>query len=279
MTNLDLYSSQNPDGGWPFRSRISCTEPTVLAALALAVSGGPKERYLRAIEWLRSVQRSDGGWPPMAGVAQSTWVTSLVLLLPSEHLGERQYRRGVDWLLGLQGEETSFYFRLRQRLQGRSTPREEMHSGWPFFPGTAAWVSPTATAILALRKNRHVAAAPRRIAEGQLFLLDRMCADGGWNHGSVRPLGIESESYPETTGLALLALQGLPPEQLRLSREAALRHFKTCHSAEASAWLRLALEAHGVPVPATSDMRTRDTRDTALRVLSETASGRRMLLL
>ena len=56
---------------------------------------------------------------------------------------------------------------------------------------------------------------------GAALLLERIFPDGGWNCGPPRVPGYDADSYPETTGLAA-----------RLS-------------AQAYAWLTLALAAHG----------------------------------
>ncbi|MCU1326829.1 MAG: hypothetical protein JWN34_2199 [Bryobacterales bacterium] len=268
MDRGDLIASQNPDGGWPFHGRLSCTEPTALAALALSATGSPQNSYERALTWLRARQRADGGWPPMDSVSRSTSVTSLVLMLPSGHLGPRLSERGAEWLLSLQGQETSPLYRLGQRLRGRTAPAEETHAGWPWYPGSAAWVTPTAMALLALSKHP---GAAERCLDGEEFLRARMCADSGWNHGSARALNIEADSYPETTGIALLALPRSKSGQLQPSFRTALRHLGTCRSAEGNAWLRLGLHAHGVPVPGSPPVRCHDTRDIALQLLADAA--------
>jgi hypothetical protein len=100
--------------------------------------------------------------------------------------------------------------------------------------------------------------------------MTRRCADGGWNHGSSHALGYEGNSYPETTGAALLALKGMPG--LEKSIAAAERHWRDCRSAEGAAWLKLGLMVHGRKVegwPVQS--KPRNIRDTALCVLADRA--------
>ena len=43
---------------------------------------------------------------------------------------------------------------------------------------------------------------------GEAQLMDVRSRDGGWNYGSPAALGVDLPSYPETTALALVALQG-----------------------------------------------------------------------
>jgi hypothetical protein len=241
-----LVTKQNPDGGWAYTGGSSWTEPTAYAVLAL-LAAGEEESSARGLAWLRKRQLPDGGWAPQAGLDDSAWVTSLVALLPRERLGEDAHRRAIRWLLRTEGRETTTGYRLREWLLGASRSPEHEFAGWPWVPDTAAWVGPTSLAILALDKEyrrRSSNEVRARIDEGRQFLLQRMCGEGGWNHGSVRALGYESHAYPETTGMALAALRGVTARQVRLSIDVARRFLRECRSADACNWLRLGLLAH-----------------------------------
>jgi squalene cyclase len=247
----DLAASQNPDGGWPFRTGTSCTEPTAYALLALVVaSGSSSPAAKRAAEWLARTQRQDGGWSPRADVDQSTWVTALVLLLPDDlQFGKRE--NAVRWLTAASGRESNWVERARAALlEGRV--RHPEGAGWPWFPGTAAWVTPTCFSLLAAEKvNR---ARPSvdledRCQQARTYLLTHTCRDGGWNHGSTKALGYDSDSYPETTGQALLALHGRGTDSIQKSVNSAQRQAQSCKSLEALSWLKLGLLAHGVRCP------------------------------
>jgi len=219
----------------------------VYAVLALLAAGeaGPARRGL---DWLLRTQRKDGGSPPQAGIDQSTWVTALVALLPPEQLGPAVHQRSIRWLLGTTGKESTAVYRVREFLLGNEHPPEQEFPGWPWVPDTAAWVGPTALAILALEKEysrRPVPAVRKRIDEGRHFLLTRACQAGGWNHGSVRVYGYEAKPYPETTGLALAAMHGVRAPAVGRALEMARRFLAECRSADALNWLRLGLLAHG----------------------------------
>jgi hypothetical protein len=242
-----LISKQNPDGGWPYIRGKSWTEPTVYATMA-ALAAGENDAAGRALRWLVSARRSDGGWAPQPCVDQSTWVTGLVALLPAELVGNAAHSAAIHWLIGTVGRESTMEHRLRQWLLGNPIPSDQELGGWPWVPGTSSWVGPTSLAILALDKEqRHKPSGGigDRVADGRKFLLGRMCQNGGWNHGSVRALGYESESYSETTGIALMALRGVESPRVRLSLGVARRFLDGCRSADALNWLRLGLLAHG----------------------------------
>jgi hypothetical protein len=263
-----LIAAQNADGGWPYRKGTSWTEPTVLALLAL---GHENPASARGFTWLRGQQRPDGGWPPQAGVEESTWVTSLIALLRPEFIGQERWQHALGWILAEMGTNSTFWFRLREHLLGSNGLEE--NPGWPWFPGTAAWVTPTALAIVALEKTAKRQPSPeiqRRIDQGRQFLMTRRCADGGWNHGSSRALGYDGNSYPETTGAALMALRGAA--DLDRSIAAAERHWNECRSAEGAAWLKLGLLAHGRKTDGwPARFVPRNVRDTALCVIAERA--------
>jgi len=247
MSISNLLERQNPDGGWPYGRGGSWTEPTVYAVLALAVGGdsGPVDRGL---QWIRAAQREDGGWQARPRVGESCWVTALAALVPAERLGADNHRRAIAWLSAAKGMESTTLFRIRQWLLGAETPPGQAATGWPWLPGNAAWVSPTALAILALDRENRLHPAPdlaSRVDDGRRFLSLRMCKGGGWNHGATSAFGYQSGAYPETTGMALTALRGRQGPEMRESLEVALRFLAGSHSADALNWLRLGLAAHG----------------------------------
>jgi hypothetical protein len=172
----------------------------------------------------------------------------LVALLPEGQLKRGLHGQAIRWLLGITGKESTPVYRLREWLLGNPTPADQEFPGWPWVPGTAAWVGPTSVAILALEKENRRRPSPqagRRIEEGRRFLVTRMCQEGGWNHGSSHALGYESRPYPETTGMALAAMRGFQAPQVQVALGVARRFLAECRSADALNWLRLGLHAHG----------------------------------
>jgi hypothetical protein len=272
----NIQAAQNPDGGWPYRKGGSWTEPTVYALLAYQAGRTAAPRIADALAWLDGAQQPDGGWTPRLPVEQSTWVTALVALLPPETIGSERHARAVNWLVGKSGMESDPLFRWRDLVVTGSLPPRKEPVGWPWISGTVAWVTPTCLSILALKKcywRKPSAILRERIDRAQMFLLTHRCADGGWNHGSSKALGYDADSYPETTGQALLALAGTDPKRLEKSLQLAQGFLREHRSSGGAAWLRLGLLAHQ-QLPAGAPLFTMPCRtvpDNALTVLADAA--------
>ncbi|MGE5646545.1 MAG: prenyltransferase/squalene oxidase repeat-containing protein [Acidobacteriota bacterium] len=278
MTIETLIAAQNSDGGWGYREGSSSwTEPTAYALLALA---GDDPAAARGRRWLARNQRPDGGFAPRPSVEESTWVTALAALAGC---GPAAEPRAVEWMLSQSNRDSGFVFRLRQWMRGAAALSENNTPGWSWYPGTAGWVVPTSLTLLALGKAARRNSGARlgeRIAQGRRFLLDRMCADGGWNHGSSSALGFQSDSYPETTGIALLALHGIEKGRLARSVAKAKEHFRACRSLEGLAWLELGLLAQGAAAPERpAGIPARTLMDSALAAIADRArQGRNVFL-
>ena len=267
-----LRKAQNPDGGWGyFPGKQSWLEPTAYAALAL--TGTPPAD--RAWALLSGWQAGDGGWRPSADVRMSTWGTALCVTLASARgdFGE-PYQRGVTWLLASAGVETNAVNRLMSRVGLIDLERDLNFKAWPWNPGATSWVEPTAHALIALKKaalrpgGKHVSDIEERIRMGEAQLLNVRCSDGGWNYGSRAALGVNLSSYPETTALALLGLQGRAG--IGASVDLAARLFSDSGSSSlAHAWLSVALRLHGVsPADAAAPQPSPDLSITALEALA-----------
>jgi len=272
----EIRAAQNRDGGWPYHKGGSWTEPTVYALLAHEAGGAQLPRQAEAVAWLGRAQRPDGGFAPRLEVDESTWVTALAALLPEEVIGARRHARAVEWLLARTGMQSSALFRLREFLRNGALSSGPDVSGWPWYPGTAAWVTPTSLGILALQKcywRRPASSLRERIAEARAFLFAHQCTDGGWNHGSERALGYDLGSYPETTGQALLALRGTDPARLQTALGRAQLFLREPWSSAGASWLRLGLLAHGQLPPAAPrcSMPCRTLPDSALALIAGAA--------
>ncbi len=275
----ELEQGQNADGGWGYDRGTSWTEPTSFSLLALNACGGSASAQAGGRQWLRSRQMPDGGWTPSATIPISTWVTTLAVIAletspsngsPVEHAESRAIQRAVEWIYAQAGARRVGLEELRKWFLGSARTDPE---GWSFFPGTASWVMPTSLAILALSKSpgfKQQAALVERVAHARSFLLSRRCADGGWNHGGSVASGESAASYPETTGMALLALQGGAPADLKRSLTLAENWLARTNSVEAQSWLRIGLSAYGrSPAGPEINTRCRTNYDRSLLLLAE----------
>ena len=243
-----LRTTQNPDGGWGyFPGKKSWLEPTLFAALALHGEPAAEGAWRLVSSW----QQPDGSWRPEAEVQVDNAGTALCVTMACVRgeFGE-PFRKGVEWLVSTVGVEFTWEKRVLgsvARLFGIRPDRDQKLTGWPWKPDEASWVEPTAHALVALKKaSNRLKDDPRlrervRLGEAQLF--DVRCKDGGWNYGAPFARGADLPSYPETTALALLGLQGRGDLGPALDRAARL--LNDASSPLARAWLRIALQVNG----------------------------------
>ncbi len=186
----------------------AATEPTALAAMALAAHGR-LEAAVPALDWLCRHQSGEGSLGIGASLDEPRWPTSWAVLawhtaLGADHAAwpanapvrwQAAMDRAVRWMRSLYGHTFS-----RTRLYDHDPTLR----GWPWVETTHSWVEPTAIAVMALK----VAADrfDRRVSEAVTMLLDRMLPDGGWNYGNTIVLGHALRPHIQPTGLALAAL-------------------------------------------------------------------------
>jgi len=241
-----IAAAQNTDGGWGyFPGKESWLEPTAYALLALGEAPEARAAVEKGSRLLRSWELGAGGWRASTRVGEVHWATSLVVTLHSAMgVYEGSTRRGVDWLLSTRGVETRVVARLAHWLSPRTVEFDPAFTGWPWEAGTSSWVEPTAHALMALRsvvgRGEH-AGLKDRVASAQAMLLERRCRDGGWNYGNRRVLGADLPSQPETTALALMALDGHPEIRWGEMLDRVARLWRETASPLARAWLAACL--------------------------------------
>jgi hypothetical protein len=176
-----------------------------------------------------------------------TWVTALAVTLATNRgIDDASVHRSVDWLLHVVGAEHDVSMRLASFFHVIQTRLDVSHQGWPWRDGNASWIEPTAQTLVAMQKvtgRYRTAEVEHRIAEGQKLVLSRRCSDGGWNCGNPNVFNFNLPSYPETTGLALVGLQG-SPSNLSGALTVARRFREETKSSLAKAWLQIALRVH-----------------------------------
>jgi hypothetical protein len=252
-----LLKAQNPDGGWGyFPGKASWLEPTAYAMLALHGDETSSETLKRAWRLLESWQLADGSWRAGAQVQDGTWVTALAVTLCSfDGQSRGMLERGVHHLLLTVGAERSTTFRLMEFFGLGEIEADTTHPAWPWRHGTSSWIEPTAHTLVALKRARkrfHDRRLAWRIREGEQMVLTRRCADGGWNHGSPNTFHIDAPSYPESTALALMGLQGRRRE-LGPTLDLARSQWRAAESPLATAWLSIALQTWGESIAAPDD--------------------------
>jgi hypothetical protein len=258
-----LRAAQNADGGWGyFPGKASWLEPTAYAAMALHGELAAD----RAWKLLSSWQTPGGGWKPCASVPEPGWGTSLcVSIAIARNEWNQPLQNGINWLITSAGAEANFLYYWATRLGIVQSERDMSLKCWPWKPGDAGWVEPTAHALVALKQAAFKQAALQpsnvkfsapalwgRVHMGEAQLLDVRSRDGGWNYGSPSALGVDLPSYPETTALALLGLQGPLPGKnggsadLGKAFDIAERQLQDTPSPLGRAWLEIARRVHSL---------------------------------
>ncbi len=266
-----LRATQNSDGGWGyFPGKKSWFEPTTYAMLALHGKPDSEARCDRAWKLVRSWQLPDGSSRPSGQVQDGTWVTAHAVTLASVRgVKDANTRAAVDWLLQVVGADHSLLTRAFTFFHLLKTTLDVSHEGWPWRAGNSSWIEPTAHTLVALKKassDYPGAELDHRIREGEALVLSRRCSDGGWNCGNPNNLNVDLPSYPETTGLALLGLQGRSAKELAGPFEVARRFRVDTKSSLAKAWLTIALRTHGDALETPPDQ-ARTSRDVMLAAL------------
>ena len=278
-----LRASQNPDGGWSyFPGKGSWLEPTFYALLAL--QGKAPAAWDRAWPLVRSWQNSDGSFRPSGEVKDGTWVTALGLTLASVRgVDDGGGRASVDWLLRVVGAEHNIWTRTGSFLHLIKARLDVSHEGWPWREGNATWIEPTAHTLVALKKvaagGYRAAEVHGRVRDGEELILSRRCTDGGWNYGTPNMLYVDLPSYPETTGLALLGLEGRRERDFPGALDLAGRFRAETKSSLAKAWLQIALRIHGknAPAPAESAWTASDVMLASLEALGHPEGNYKLL--
>jgi hypothetical protein len=100
-----------------------------------------------------------------------------------------------------------------------------------------------------------------RVATGKRMLVERRCRDGGWNYGNRRVLGADLTSYPETTALALMALDGHAGVEWGEALDRVERMWRESSSPLGRAWLAACLLQYRGRRPIEAERERPDTGD------------------
>lgn len=251
----ELAAIKSTETGWSYRRNgAACVEPTVLASLALRVSGNAESREgdLRhgriAARWLASIQRPDGRLPVSQVLESPGWTTPFALVLWSTLAAhDAEQARAARWLLTVAGSAED----RNANVEPGDAPKG-FKPGWAWVTGTHSWVEPTAMAILAL--SRAGFGDDERVAAGTRMILDRSLPHGGWNCGNNVVFGHELRPQPVPTALSLLALaaQGESSQAVERGVDYLRRAITTVRAPVSLGWSMLALRAYEA-VPSEAD--------------------------
>jgi hypothetical protein len=230
-----LHSSRNADGGWPYYAgKTSRLEPTCAALVALGAT--PSEALAVLERW----PRRGGLFTDGAGEINVAF-NGLAAIALAAARDRPVARELVGALIRTKGVviPPSTINRQNNALQG-----------WAWTTDTFSWVESTAICLLGLKRlvpPPRAAEVSSRIAEAEALLFDRVCREGGWNHGNANMLGKDLPAYVPTTALALLALHDRPTEPNVVRGVAYLKANQLAEpGALALALARIALGVFGV---------------------------------
>ena len=202
-----LAQSQNADGGWSYRASaqsVSYVEAT--AAVLLALPNSAEHARTSGKDFLLSLQHADGGWGIASIDSESGWMTAWAVRALAIFSDTRDaVERGVHWLLATEGILVDDVIGHAQTL--KLFKIDTALHGWPWQPGDAAWVHPTALAMLALIASGHGDAS--RVFDGASYLFDRAVPNGGWNIGNPWMIDKQIPATIQDTAIALQALRAL----------------------------------------------------------------------
>jgi hypothetical protein len=248
----ELRRRELPGGGWSF----SGSPQMSLEATCLAIFSVLAEQPWATSQVVRPLLRAqlpDGSWPSFTGDGESSWTTALAICAlnsANDLSGARE--RGQSWLLNTEGREGNWFWRWKFKLADRAVRFDPDCYGWPWLPGSASWVIPTAFSVIAIKQFtacNQMEAAERRIRLGVDMLLNRVCVGGGWNSGNSVVYGLALPAHVEATAIALLALQDEKRAPAIQTSLAWLRQrSRSVESIESLAWCILTLFAYQEPV-------------------------------
>ncbi len=249
----ELVARQLPNGGWPFArtSSQAVVESTALALLALPPDSAQQRGA--AIHFLLGIQNPNGSWPAFAGddVKGSGFSGLAFFVLRRCGIEGETINRATRWLLNSRGQESHWLWKWKFRLLDRHVRFDPSKFGWSWMPDTVSWVVPTSYSLLALKSSNQPSRQTRlRIRRGVEMLYDRICPEGGWNAGNGVVYGSPMVPHPDTTAIALLALQGEPAsEPISTSLDWLERRAEACFAPWSLVWAILALNAYRRAVP------------------------------
>lgn len=213
-------------------------EATAWTILALRAAGGDPGLWEAAQARLAASQSADGRVSLTPQHPEAFWPTPLAVLAWQRTPAYAQAQtRAAQFLLQTGGVQSP-------RPVDAPFTHDSNLRGWAWIAGTSSWLEPTAIALIALKIAGW--SGHDRVQEGTRLLLDRQLPSGGWNYGNTVVFGRELLPFPESTGLALQALNGaIPREQVQRSLAYLQTRVRKLNTPLALGWALLGLGAWG----------------------------------
>lgn len=229
-----------PHGGFPSHPG-SVYRPDASAWAAIVLSIEPSHSCLVSLARDRLVQDQlpDGRLTISPLHQEAFWPTSLsILAWHGSPIHAQAKNRAVQFLLKVSGFQW-------EKSDHAPTGHDTAIPGWPWISNTHSWVSPTAWAMIALAVagfGNHP-----RLEQGTQLLLNRQLPSGGWNYGNTTVFGKTLLPFPETTGMALIALSNrVAREDVRHSLEYLHEQISRLRTPISLGWAILGLKAWGI---------------------------------
>jgi len=196
-----LLNREHDEGGFSATGEgLIQPDATSWAILALSAAGTEKNKTHKTLAKLVDFQQPDGRVVFAPRLSSVYWVTPLAVCAWMTSLEFKEPRqKAIDFLLAHSG----FHWENETpEIVGHDTSLR----GWPWVSGTHSWIEPTSLCVLALQAaglKEH-----KRVAEAVDMILNRQLNSGGWNYGNTVVFGSQLWPIPESTGMALSALEG-----------------------------------------------------------------------
>jgi hypothetical protein len=218
-----LISAQPASGGWGYSAgQKPVVEPTSAVLLAIHNEPAANNSVQRGMSWLLSCQHQDGGWGINEDDPESGWQTAWALIAMRSSLqNQDSISKSVEWLVNVGTLDVT-----QEEFQKQEIPKRDNIGSfiWPWLPGQAGWIEPTAMAVLALEGITKSPLADFRISAAINYFQKYRTADGGWNVGNAGPLDtiVIPRAYP--TALVLMALARSAQSEIKTMDLDALRN-------------------------------------------------------
>ncbi len=209
-----LINAQHANGGWGYgTNHMGMVEPSAVVLMALRDEPAAKDAFQRGVTWLLNCQHQDGGWGINEDDPESGWQTAWAMIVAkAAKLSNEVIAKAADWLTVVPTYEIS-----REEFTKGVVPKDasSIAMAWPWLPGQAGWIEPTALAVLALDGVVVSDLAQTRIEAALEYFKQYRTPSGGWNVGNAGPLDtlVIPRVYP--TALVLIALTHRSKEDIQ----------------------------------------------------------------